>query len=115
MRRHNKSLQAAKGYQVAANRIEWATYNNIDCMYDLIFEQTISAGVARALDPSDYYWVDAMGDRPDIMDKSVGMQVKVEMTHPNWILVGDEVGIDISQKDDRRVGGQKFESERNKS
>ena len=68
----------------------------------------ISAGVARSLDPSDYYWVGAMGDRTYIMDKLVGMQVKVKITHPSWILVGNDVGTYISQKDDGRVGGQLF-------
>ena len=96
-------MQAAKGYQVAAKRTKWVTYNNIDCMYDLIYEHIIFAGVARELDPSDYYWVDTMDDRTDIMNTSVGMQVQVEIRHPKWILVGYEAGTDISQKDDGRV------------
>ena len=35
---------------------------------------------------------------------SVGLKVTVEITHPEWILFGDKVGTDISQKDDGNVG-----------
>lgn len=34
--------------------------------------------------------------------------MKIEVTHPDWVLFGDEVGTDISQKNDGNVRGQKF-------
>ena len=44
--------------------------------------------------------------------ESVGLQVKIEVTHPEWILFGDEFGADISMKDDGHVSGQKFVGEK---
>ena len=41
-------------------------------------------------------------------DEAVGLKVTVEITHPQWIIFGDEVGTDLSQKEDGHVGGQKF-------
>ena len=32
----------------------------------------------------------------------------IEITHPEWILFGDECGADISQKQDGNVGGSKY-------
>ena len=34
--------------------------------------------------------------------------MKIEITHPEWLLFGDEVGTNISQHDDGHVGGTKF-------
>jgi len=36
------------------------------------------------------------------------VKIKVEITHPQWLLISDKVGTDISQKYDGHVGGQKF-------
>ena len=38
MRRHAKQLQAAKGHLVASNFTEWVTYQNIECMYALVYK-----------------------------------------------------------------------------
>ena len=46
VRRHKRVLESAKGHRVAANRTEWVTYQNIECMYDLVYEQMVSAGLA---------------------------------------------------------------------
>ena len=108
MRRHIKKLQAAKGHLVASNRTEWVTYQNIECMYALVYEQMINSGVARRLPESEHYWTNENGERVESENDAVGMKIEVEITYPEWILFGDEVGTDISQKDDGHVGGQKF-------
>jgi len=41
------------------------------------------------------------------VESGVGMKIKVEITHPQWLLFGDKVGTDIIQKNDGHVGGQK--------
>ena len=45
-------------------------------------------------------------------EESVGLQVKIEVTHSEWFLFGDKVGIDISQINDGNVGGQKIVTEK---
>jgi len=108
MKRHAKLLEAAKGHLVATNRTEWVTYDNIDRMYDLVYEQMVAAGVARCLPPDEHYWVNGNGEKTNCESDACGLKVTIDITHPEWIIFGDEVGTDISQKDDGHVGGQKF-------
>lgn len=67
-------------------------------MYNLIYEQMVRAGVAKNLAAEDYYYVNNKGEKVGSKEESVGLQVKTEVTHPEWILFGDEVGTDISKK-----------------
>ena len=108
LKRHGKVLDSARGHRVAANRTEWVTYVNVDCMYNLVYEQMINAGIARRLSESEEYWIDENGEKVSSEDNAVGMKVKIEITHPEWLLFGDEVGTNISQQDDGHVGGTKF-------
>ena len=66
-----------------------------------------NAGVARWLPSSKHYYVNDEGEKVE-SEGDVGLKVTVEITHPEWILFGDEVGVDISQKDDGNIGEQKF-------
>ena len=72
----------------------------------------VNAGVARWLPQSEQYYVSNEGEKVESALDSVGLKVEVEISHPEWILFGDEVGTDISQKDDGNVGGQKFVSKK---
>ena len=108
MRRYEQELKAGKGYRVAANRTEWVTYQNIECMYNLVYEQMIASGLACRLPESEQYFVNKDGEVVESENEAFGKKVIVEITHPKWILFGDEVGTDISMKDDGHVGGQKF-------
>lgn len=51
-----------------------------------------------------------MNENGETVDSSagVGLKVKVQIIHPEWLLFGDEVGTDMSQKNDGSVGGQLF-------
>ena len=108
MRRHDKALKAAKGVRVAANRTEWVTYQNVESMYNLVYEQMIDSGLARRLLESEQYFVNENGEVVESENDAFGKKIIVEITHPEWILFGDEVGTDISMKDDGHVGGQTF-------
>ena len=82
VKRNKEKLEVGKGYRVAGNRTEWVTYENVELMYDLVYEQMVQAGVAKALAPEEYYYVNDKGERVSEIEDSVGMQVKVEVTHP---------------------------------
>ena len=101
-------LEVSKRYRVANNRTEWLTYQNIDTMYDLVYNHMVKSGVAKYLPPKEYYYVNNDGEKVESEEELVGMLVKVETTHPDWILFRDEVGTDTSQKNDGNVGGQRF-------
>ena len=92
MKRHKRLLSVQKGHKLDAVRIQWVTYSNIKKMYDLVYDQMVKAGVARNLLPSEFYYVNEKGEKVGKKIESVGLQVKIEVTHPEWILFGDEVG-----------------------
>ena len=46
MKRHSKKLEAAKGHLVDTNLTEWVTFDNINCMYDFVYDHMVAAGVA---------------------------------------------------------------------
>ena len=84
---------------MASHRNEWFTYENALIRYDLVYEQMIAAGIAVALPPPEQYWINDDGERIDSAESGVGMKIKVEITHPQWLLFGEKVSTDISQKD----------------
>ena len=110
MKRYKDELDVANGYKVSSIRTEWETYANIEKMHYLVYTQMVNAGVARWLPISEHYYVNDEGEKVESVGDSIGLKVEVEITHPEWILFGDKVGTDISQKDDGNVGGQKFVS-----
>ena len=107
-KRHKHELETKRGTRRDVNRTNWVTYENVQRMYNLVYDQMVEARVARRLDPEDYYYVDQQGQKISDQQESVGLKVTIEITHPEWILFGDEVGTELSQKDDGNVGGQKF-------
>jgi hypothetical protein len=58
--------------------------------------------------PQDYYWVNSEGDKVERQEDSVGLKVTIEITHPQWIIFGNDVGTSIDQTKDGHVGGQRF-------
>ena len=66
----------------------------------------VRAGVAKELAPDNYYFVNDKGQIVSTKEELGRLQVKIEVNHR--ILFGDGVGIDISQKNDGDIGGQKF-------
>jgi len=99
-------LEASKGHLVATNRTEWVTFDNINRMYDLVYNQMVAAGVARRLSPAEHYWGIKWG-KIENESEACGLKVEIEITHPGWIIFGNEVGTELSQKDEGHVGGQK--------
>ena len=57
VKRNKELLEVGKGSRVANDRIEWVTYENIDQMYDLAYNQMIRSGVAKYLSPENYAYV----------------------------------------------------------
>ena len=113
MKRHKDILSVQKGYTMNALRTDWVTYSNVNKMYDLVYDQMVTAGVACQLSPSEFYYVNGEGETVDKQIASVGLKVKIEITHPEWIIFGDEVGTDLNMKDDGNVAGQKFVGNKN--
>ena len=63
---------------MADNRTEWVTYENIELMYYLVYEQMVRAGVAKELAPEDYYYVDDKGLRVSSKEELTRLRVKLK-------------------------------------
>jgi len=81
--------------------------DNIEVMYDLTYQYWVDARVAVELPESEQYYVDKAGN-PTAAENSVGRKCKIKVTHPDWILHGDEVGTEMCQESDGHVGGQTY-------
>ncbi len=108
MKRNAVALSRAKGNRIAACRSEWTTFENIVEMYNLVYDQMVDAGLAKKLSPEDQYWTDDHGSRVETEAEAFGSKIEVEITHPEWILFGDEVGTDINQKEDGQIAGTNY-------
>ena len=72
----------------------------------------IVAWLDERLPESEHYFVNFKGE---ICDEtySAGLKCYINITHPEYILFGEKIGIDISQEDDGHVVGQTCLSFRN--
>ena len=108
MRRSKVILQTAKGYRHAANKDAWSTPENLKQMYEMIYDQSVYAGVAIRLPEHEHYWVNDNGERVETEAESAGCKVTVELIHPEMVIFGDEVGTDVCQEEDGHIGGQTY-------
>ena len=108
MRRHAKILSSGKGKRKHNARLNWTSYDNIETMYELLYEQMVEAKIAVHLPEEDHYWVDKKGNIVDSEDKAAGHKCTIKLIHPEWLLFGDEVGTDIAQDEDGHIGGQTY-------
>ena len=63
VKRNKELLEVGKGYRVAGNRTEWVTYENVDLMYDLVYEKMVRSGVVKKLEPHECYYVNGKRER----------------------------------------------------
>ena len=75
----------------------WITYANFVDMYDQCIEQMLRAGVAKKR--AKPTWMDHKGYECN-KSQAYGCKVTHDLIHPDWCLVGDEVGGNISMKGD---------------
>jgi hypothetical protein len=109
IRRHAESLSLAEGNQVAACQTKWMTYEYVLEMYSLVYyEQMVDAGVARNLPIDEQFWTYNLREIVQTEVEVLGCKIDIDIEHPEWILFGDEVGTDISQKNDGQIAGTMY-------
>ena len=108
LRRHGKYLCTGRGHWVYNKRQEWATYKNFEKMYKLVYQNMVAAGIARYLPELEHYFVDSQGNTVEKQEEAAGMKVTIELTHPEWGIMGDEVGTNTTQDEDGHIGGQTY-------
>jgi hypothetical protein len=69
MQRHSNMIHHAKINKCCINRLEWATYKNINKMYTLVYQAMISSGVTNQI--NQYRYFDKNNEIVEDGDKSV--------------------------------------------
>ena len=107
MKRNQHRIVNKRGEKFASSRADWSTYENFEKMYDHIYDEMVSAGIAVPL-PSAVC-MDSHGNVVDSQSSTAfGLPVEYSLAHPDHLLFLDEMGIDTNQKKDGHVGGEKF-------
>ena len=80
----------------------------------MISEKLIEAGLAKRLDVPVWETREGVTVSDDEKDKAFGCKVKIEITHPEMVIVADEVGCNTSQTGDGHVDGETYMCGKNK-
>ena len=105
MHRNKHLIVSSKGQKYELNRANWTTYQNFSQMYEVIEQEMITAGVAVML--PEPVWMNAKGEHVEEGD-AFGCKVTLDITKPEMCVVADEVGGNTSQKDDGKIGGERW-------
>ena len=105
MKRHNNKIRSMRGKKYSMDRSNWTTWSNFDDMYCHNYHEMEIAGVAKRL--NEPVWKDRQGRIVDESD-AFGCKVTHELIHPEYCIVGDEVGGNLNMSGDGHVGGQKL-------
>ena len=105
LKRNAHKIISKRGQKYELDRQNWTTYANFVDMYNQCIEQMVRAGVAKKrMEPA---WMDEKGQVCD-ESQAYGCKVTHDLIHPDWCLVGDEVGGNISMKGDGHAGGRLY-------
>lgn len=107
MRRNGHIIRSKKAVKFECKRAEWCTYENFLTMYQEVYEEMVTGGIAVKLD--DKVWLSMNGETVDKDDTSAfGLPTSYKIIRPDKMLFVDEVGSNTSQTKDGNVGGEKF-------
>ena len=106
LKRNSHRIVSKRGQKYELDRQNWTTYANFVNMYDQCIDQMVRVGVAKKRDKA--VWMDKSGNVVRDESHAFGCKVTHDLIHPDWCLVGDEVGGNISMKGDGHVGGRLY-------
>ena len=89
-----------------AKRAEWCTHDNFQTMYDTVYNEMVTGGIAEKLDVEVMH--DRKGETVNNVEDSFGLPTMYKLLHPEKLIFVDEVGSNTSQTKDGNVGGEKF-------
>jgi hypothetical protein len=75
-------------------------------MYDDVYEKLWEAGIVEKLDEA--VWIDKDKNIVGTQAEAYGRKTQYSLLHPEYLVMVDEVGEDISQQGYGNAGGQKF-------
>jgi hypothetical protein len=105
LRRNEHLIRTKKAVKFDNKHAEWCTYDNIQEMYDEIYQNLCSAGLAcKHPEP---LWRDENGEVVE-EHKAYGLVSHYELIHLDWLLFVDECRSNTSQTKDGQVSGQRI-------
>ena len=106
LKRNRNELRAKPGRKFALDRSSWSTIMNFSDMYDHVESVMVDSNIAHKLETPQ--WVDRSGNIVENEEDSQGCKVEVSIDCPDCAIVMDEVGCNLSQDCDNRVGGELY-------
>jgi hypothetical protein len=103
MNRFSDIIHTTKITKKCISRLEWATYDNIKKMYNLVYREMVVAGIAEVLEEAEYF--DKDNKILEVFSsEAVGTKSKVRITDPSYLLFVDETGSSTNMKKDKTYG-----------
>jgi len=75
-------------------------------MYEEVYAEMVAGGIAAKLDTP--IWLDKTGQIVESEEEAFGMKTQYILTHPQKLLIVDEVRSNTSQAKDGNCGGEKY-------
>jgi hypothetical protein len=103
MSRYSDILHTTKINKKDLNRIEWATYENVEKMYRVVYKEMVVAEIAEELETDVYF--DSHNNIVEIDDESIfGTTSNIKMTDKSYLIFVDETGSSTNLKRDKTFG-----------
>jgi hypothetical protein len=109
MKRHKEILHTKRIHNRCVNRLEWATYDNIEKMYSLVYKEMVAAGVARELESPVYF--DKENNIVGKDDNVFGTLSNTQVLDPSYLIFVDETGSSTNMRKDK-VGSKNVIAEK---
>ena len=107
-KRYGHLLVDKKGEKFELDRDSWCTYTNFRKMYQMVETKMIEAGVAEKINEPVWMTKDGKVVSENNKHQAYGCKVSLHITHPEMVIMADEVGANTSQKGDGHVGGERY-------
>jgi hypothetical protein len=106
MKRNKRLIRSKKAVKFDVKRVEWCNYTNMLKMYNEIYRDFCSAGVA--CEHPEPVWRNENRGIVEKEEKAFRCKLQFELIHPEWVLFVDECRSNILQTKDGKVGGQTY-------
>jgi hypothetical protein len=103
MKQNKHLFKARKGIKFDSKRADWCTYQNVQLMYEEVYEVIVLGGIASKLDTP--VWFDKCGSILEQEMEAFGLTSKYYLQKPDELLFIDKVGSNTSQAKDGYIGG----------
>eukprot|EP00957_Ditylum_brightwellii_P110263 8409858-Ditylum_brightwellii.AAC.1 len=106
MKRHGHIIASVRAQHKDISRQEWGVFENLEIMYDNIYQVLEEKGLAVKLDTP--VLKNKAGETVTDESKAYGLPVEYELIKPEYFLFADETGCNTNQKKEGRVGGKHY-------